>query len=103
MHYRYNAEGDLIEVLNAQETVVRAFTYHNHLMTSHRNASGLESYYEYDVYGPKGKVLRNTTNLDESWQFEYGGDSIAAIAQFFSSLPLACEFVVSPSRVLLCS
>ncbi|WP_162616858.1 DUF6531 domain-containing protein, partial [Aggregatibacter kilianii] len=69
--YRYNEAGDLISVLNAQGTEVRTFGYHNHIMVSHRNASGLESHYEYDVYGPKGKVLRNTTNLDESWLFAY--------------------------------
>ena len=88
VHYRYNAEGDLVEVLDSQKTIVRTFGYHNHIMVSHRNASGLESYYEYDVYGPKGKVLRNTTNLDESWQFEYHPtytqitDSLGRIEQY---------------------
>ncbi|WP_284692484.1 type VI secretion system tip protein TssI/VgrG [Aggregatibacter actinomycetemcomitans] len=88
VHYRYNTEGDLVEVLDSQKTIVRTFGYHNHIMVSHRNASGLESYYKYDVYGPKGKVLRNTTNLDESWQFEYHPtytqitDSLGRIEQY---------------------
>ncbi|MCR1838694.1 type VI secretion system tip protein VgrG, partial [Pasteurella caecimuris] len=69
--YRYNAEGDLIEVKDGLGYVVRKFTYRNHLMVAHEDAAGLVSTYEYDHYRPSGKVIRNSTNLGERWEFAY--------------------------------
>ncbi|WP_077663961.1 type VI secretion system tip protein TssI/VgrG [Rodentibacter caecimuris] len=69
--YRYNAEGDLIEVKDGLGYVVRKFAYRNHLMIAHEDAAGLVSRYEYDHYRPSGKVIRNSTNLGERWEFAY--------------------------------
>ncbi|CAA6822124.1 MAG: Unknown protein [uncultured Sulfurovum sp.] len=40
-------------------------------MIAHKQPEGLESYYEYDEYIPKGKVEKSWNNRDESWSFEY--------------------------------
>ncbi|WP_143531178.1 DUF6531 domain-containing protein, partial [Rodentibacter genomosp. 2] len=69
--YRYNAEGDLIEVKDGLGYVVRKFAYRNHLMIAHEDAAGLVSRYEYDHYRPSGKVIRNRSNLGERWEFAY--------------------------------
>ncbi|ACS96696.1 type IV secretion protein Rhs [Aggregatibacter aphrophilus NJ8700] len=69
--YRYNTEGDLIEVTDGLGNLVRKFGYRNHLMISHEDSAGLISTYEYDHYTPNGKVTLNTTNLGERWEFAY--------------------------------
>ncbi|OBY54826.1 bacteriophage T4 gp5 trimerisation domain-containing protein, partial [Aggregatibacter aphrophilus] len=69
--YRYNVEGDLIEVTDGLGNLVRKFGYRNHLMISHEDSAGLISTYEYDHYTPNGKVTLNTTNLGERWEFAY--------------------------------
>ncbi|WP_150539437.1 RHS repeat domain-containing protein [Actinobacillus vicugnae] len=69
--YGYNDQGDLIEVRNSQNEIVRTFTYQNHIMTRHTDSAGLVSEYEYSDYRPQGKVLRNKTNLGEDWRFAY--------------------------------
>ena len=69
--YRYNTEGDLIEVTDGLGNLVRKFSYRNHLMISHEDSAGLISTYEYDHYTPNGKVTLNTTNLGERWEFAY--------------------------------
>lgn len=69
--YDYNAAGDLSQVRNAVGEVVREFSYTNHVMVSHKNASGLVATYEYDDYSPAGKVLRSENNLGERWVFDY--------------------------------
>ena len=40
-------------------------------MVAHKQPEGLESFYEYDEYSPKGKVSRSWSNRDEEWKFEY--------------------------------
>ena len=55
MSYRYNTEGDLIEVTDGLGNLVRKFSYRNHLMISHEDSAGLISTYEYDHYTPMVK------------------------------------------------
>ena len=69
--YRYNADGDLIEVTDGLGNLVRKFGYRHHLMISHEDSAGLISTYEYDHETPNGKVMLNTTNLGERWAFSY--------------------------------
>ncbi|SFN52726.1 RHS repeat-associated core domain-containing protein [Izhakiella capsodis] len=69
--YGYSDEGDLISVLDAQGQICREFRYTNHILTEHRQPGGLIARYEYDIYTPKGKVVRHTTNLGQVWRFDY--------------------------------
>jgi len=74
VRYVYDGEDNLSEVYHKNNLLVRTFTYKNHMMTSHKVPEGLESYYEYTQYKPSGKVLRNTTNTGQSWDFNYQKD-----------------------------
>ncbi|WP_312837093.1 RHS repeat-associated core domain-containing protein [Pantoea sp.] len=69
--YHYSAEGDLISVQNAQGVVRREYRYTQHILTEHRQPGGLIARYEYDEYTRKGKVIRHTTNLGQTWLFDY--------------------------------
>ena len=77
--YRYSAQGDLVQVVNAVGRVTREFAWHNHLMVMHRQPGGVESRYEYTEYTPQGKVTRNWTNLGESWTFRYAKGSTVVV------------------------
>jgi RHS repeat-associated protein len=69
--YEYDAAGDLIRVRNRAGQITREFAYRNHIMVRHAQPGGLVSEYEYSEYTPSGRVLRNTTNTGQSWQFVY--------------------------------
>jgi RHS repeat-associated protein len=69
--YEYDAAGDLVRVRNRAGQVTREFAYKNHIMVRHAQPGGLVSEYEYSEYTPAGRVLRNTTNTGQSWQFVY--------------------------------
>lgn len=69
--YSYNDEGDLIEVSNHVGRITRQFEYKNHIMVAHKVPNGVESFYKYNEYSPKGKVLHNHVNTGESWTFDY--------------------------------
>jgi RHS repeat-associated protein len=69
--YEFDAAGDLVRVLNQAGETTREFAYRNHLMVRHAQPGGLVSDYEYSEYTPAGRVLRNTTNTGQSWQFVY--------------------------------
>jgi RHS repeat-associated protein len=69
--YEYDAAGDLVRVRNRAGQITREFAYKNHIMVRHAQPGGLVSEYEYSEYTPAGRVLRNTTNTGQSWQFVY--------------------------------
>ncbi|MGP9827736.1 DUF6531 domain-containing protein, partial [Ectopseudomonas khazarica] len=71
VEYRYSQDGDLIEVRDADGQPGRTFAWRNHIMVEHAEPGGLVSRYEWDQYSPKGRVLRNTTNQGERWDFAY--------------------------------
>jgi len=74
VRYVYSKDDDLVAVHGKEDLLLRTFTYQNHIMTSHGVPEGLVSYYEYTTYSPKGKVIKNTTNTNEVWTFEYQKD-----------------------------
>jgi RHS repeat-associated protein len=69
--YEFDAAGDLVRVRSQAGQTTREFTYRNHIMVRHAQPGGLVSDYEYSEYTPTGRVLRNTTNTGQSWQFVY--------------------------------
>lgn len=69
--YRYSAQGDLISVVDGKGQVRREYCYINHMLTGHSQPGGIIARYEYDEYSPKGKVIRHTTNLGQTWLFDY--------------------------------
>ncbi|MCF6244388.1 MAG: DUF6531 domain-containing protein, partial [Sulfurovum sp.] len=71
VRYVYSQENDLIAVHGKEEMLLRTFSYQNHIMISHGVPDGLESYYEYSQYTPKGRVLKNSTNTGQVWTFDY--------------------------------
>ena len=71
VRYQYSDAGDLTHVYNSVDECQRQFDYKNHIMIMHAQPDGLVSHYQYDQYNLKGKVLRNWTNLEEEWRFDY--------------------------------
>ncbi len=69
--YDYSAEGDLIRVQNAAGSTLREYRYKNHILVEHNQPGALVAQYEYDQYTPQGKVVRHTTNLAQTWTFDY--------------------------------
>lgn len=69
--YEYSSEGDLTRVRDADGQAVREYRYNNHILIEHSQPGALVARYEYDGYGPQGKVLRMENNLGQSWQFRY--------------------------------
>jgi len=71
VRYAYSEQNDLVAVYGREDLLLRTFEYHNHIMVAHKVPEGLESFYEYDSYTPEGKVLKNSTNTGQSWEFHY--------------------------------
>jgi len=71
VRYDYDAAGDLVAVRNARGGVRREYRYNQHILTGHGWPGGLSASYEYDRYDTRGKVLLHTTNVGQSWRFEY--------------------------------
>lgn len=71
VEYVYSEAGDLIEVRDSNAAVVRTFAWRKHMLIEHAIPGGLVSRYEWDVYRPRGRVIRNTTSAGESWAFTY--------------------------------
>lgn len=69
--YRYTPQGDLSQVYDRTGNLLREFEWRNHVMVMHREPGGMESRYEYDVYSPKGRVVRNWDSLGREWRFIY--------------------------------
>jgi RHS repeat-associated protein len=71
VQYGYNAEGDLISVMDRSGAVVREFGYHHHMMVQQQFATGLKSYYKWDQLNAKGRVVKNWSDDGEALSFEY--------------------------------
>ncbi|MGN6876017.1 hypothetical protein ACTHUR_15990, partial [Neisseria sp. P0021.S007] len=71
VRYRYDDNGDLVAVEDTEGFVHRRFGYRRHMMIRHQTAAGLNTYYQYDHYTPKGRVLRSHTDNGEEWRFAY--------------------------------
>jgi RHS repeat-associated protein len=57
VRYAYDAEGDLVEVRDRSNQVVRHFAYRHHVMVRHGEPGGREVSYTYDADGPRGRVV----------------------------------------------
>ena len=71
VRYRYDDNGDLVAVEDAEGFVHRRFGYRRHMMIRHQTTAGLNTYYQYDHYTPQGRVLRSYTDNGEEWRFAY--------------------------------
>lgn len=78
--YRYDSNGDLAEVLDAQGTTLRSFAYDSgRRMTVHRLPSGMRCFYQWaQVPGPEGsewRVSRHWTDAGDEYTFDYDLDA----------------------------
>ncbi|WP_230960409.1 RHS repeat-associated core domain-containing protein [Burkholderia pseudomultivorans] len=69
--YRYDENGQLASVIDANGAVVRRFTYADGLMTSHTNALGFTSSYVWSTIEGEPRVVATHTSEGEHWTFEY--------------------------------
>lgn len=71
VRYGYDAEGNLVEVIDRMGQSVRYFGYRQHIMVRHGQPGGIDVRYTYDTYSPQGKVLtqRNLEGLDYSFDY----------------------------------
>ncbi|MFC6336099.1 type IV secretion protein Rhs [Pseudomonas sp. CCM 7891] len=74
--YRYDANGDLAEVVDSQGTTLRRFAYDSaRRMVEHQLPSGLRCFYQWSaVQGPHGeewRVARHWTDAGDEYSFDY--------------------------------
>ncbi|MFN7152116.1 MAG: RHS repeat-associated core domain-containing protein [Acidovorax sp.] len=77
--YRYDSQGQLIEVIGRNGQVRRLFEYSSGLMAQHRLPSGLTCNYRWQVFpqdvgnrpGPHARVVEHWTDDGEHYQFLY--------------------------------
>ncbi|MFI8557620.1 RHS repeat-associated core domain-containing protein [Pseudomonas putida] len=83
--YRYDASGDLAQVLDGADQVVRSFAYDPaRRMIEHRTGSGLRCFYEWAQHDDGWRVARHWTDAGDSYVFEY--DLAAGITRVTDSL-----------------
>ncbi len=72
VQYRYDAHGQLQHVIDRSQKLVRRFAYNaQRLMCMHAHASGLESYYEWQQFEDRPRVVKNWTSDGEHYTFSY--------------------------------
>jgi RHS repeat-associated protein len=71
VHYRYDDNGQLTEVINRNGDLVRHFGYAENLMTRHSNALGLICDYRWETYEGKPRVVEHWTSDGEHYHFRY--------------------------------
>ncbi|EPJ8758876.1 DUF6531 domain-containing protein, partial [Pseudomonas putida] len=71
VHYRYDDNGQLTEVINRNGDSVRHFGYAENLMTRHSNALGLLCDYRWETYEGKPRVVEHWTSDGEHYHFRY--------------------------------
>ncbi|PVZ09729.1 MULTISPECIES: RHS repeat-associated core domain-containing protein [unclassified Pseudomonas] len=70
--YRYDAQGDLAEVIDAEGRQCRLFAYDSgRRMIYHRRAEGLECHYQWAEFGDHWRVVRHWTGDGEQYDFHY--------------------------------
>ncbi|WP_241510341.1 RHS repeat-associated core domain-containing protein [Burkholderia seminalis] len=69
--YGYDENGQLASVTDANGAVVRQFTYANGLMSSHTNALGFRSSYDWSLIEGEQRVVATRTSEGERATFEY--------------------------------
>ncbi|WP_068639417.1 RHS repeat-associated core domain-containing protein [Thauera butanivorans] len=71
VHYRYSAEGNLAEVHDGAGRCCRSFEYAGHILTGHRQPSGLTARYAWSAHQPHGQVLSMQLSSGRRWQLHY--------------------------------
>jgi len=69
--YRYNAAGDLSEVLDGTGLSCRSFAYQSHQLIEQRHADGRVMRYQWDRLEPEGRILAMQSESGRRWQFDY--------------------------------
>ena len=69
--YSYNDQGDLIEIRDRHERVIRRFAYKNHLLFAHQWLEGPEHVYVYEADLPGAKVLEQRNEQGLNYRFFY--------------------------------
>ncbi len=83
--YRYDASGDLAQVLDGAGQVLRSFAYDPaRRMIEHRTGSGLHCVYQWAEHDDGWRVVRHWTDAGDSYAFEY--DVAAGITRVTDSL-----------------
>uniref|UniRef100_UPI0021D9D696 DUF6531 domain-containing protein n=1 Tax=Pseudomonas sp. RIT-PI-S TaxID=3035295 RepID=UPI0021D9D696 len=71
VHYRYDDNGQLIEVINRNGDSVRRFSYANGVMASHSNALGLTCHYRWEHVDGQPRVAEHWTSDGEHFHLRY--------------------------------
>jgi RHS repeat-associated protein len=69
--YRYNAQGELAEVIDRTGATVRHFDYRDRLMTRHGVPGGLQCHYAWQGTGADARVARHWTDDGEQYELRY--------------------------------
>ncbi|VVO63721.1 putative deoxyribonuclease RhsA [Pseudomonas fluorescens] len=71
VQYRYDENGQLIEVINRNNDSVRRFSYADGVMASHSNALGLTCNYRWQTLGDQPRVVEHWTSDGEHFHYRY--------------------------------
>ncbi len=75
VQYRYDDNGQLIEVINRNNDSVRRFSYADGVMASHSNALGLTCNYRWETIAEQPRVVEHWTSDGEHFHFRYDIDA----------------------------
>ena len=70
-YYRYDDNGQLIEVINRNGDCMRRFSYADGVMASHSNALGLSCNYRWETIDGQPRVVELWTSDGEHFRFRY--------------------------------
>jgi RHS repeat-associated protein len=71
VQYRYDDNGQLIEVINRNGDCMRRFSYAEGVMVSHSNALGLSCNYRWETIDGQPRVVEHWTSDGEHFHFRY--------------------------------
>ncbi|SEK57365.1 RHS repeat-associated core domain-containing protein [Pseudomonas agarici] len=71
VQYRYDDNGQLIEVINRNGDSMRRFSYAEGMMASHSNALGLSCHYRWETLDGQPRVVEHWTSDGEHYHFRY--------------------------------
>ncbi|SET47887.1 YD repeat-containing protein [Pseudomonas graminis] len=71
VQYRYDDNGQLIEVINRNGDSMRRFSYAEGVMASHSNALGLSCNYRWETIDGQPRVVEHWTSDGEHFHFRY--------------------------------
>jgi RHS repeat-associated protein len=71
VQYRYDDNGQLIEVINRNSDSMRRFSYAEGVMASHSNALGLSCHYRWETLEDQLRVVEHWTSDGEHFHYRY--------------------------------